>query len=192
VTRANYMHIHGYLDTVLIQGVPGDMLECGVWYGTTFMPMAEQAKIHRRVAHAVDSFRGMAEPTPEDGGEYPAGALSVGGSGLFRMLAAPYGSIVQVHEGWIPRVLCEMADCQFAFAHLDVDQYLPTLHCLQWLAPRLSPGAMFAVHDYFPGRKNTMATQAVRDWINVGDAKAHGIRLLTHARESNHAVFVRT
>lgn len=188
MTRANYLHLHHALEHVLEMGVRGDLLEVGVWYGTTFMPIAEQAKRHMRIAHAVDSFRGMDDPSPEDGGEYPAGALSVGGSAHFMHLVRPYGPTVQVHEGWVPEALCEMDGRCFAFAHIDLDHYAPTLRCLQWLAPRLSPGAAFAVHDYFPAKRR-LASRAVNDWFVSGDPERHNIRSNHYAKESNHIWF---
>lgn len=164
--RANYLHLHDSIEALFADDVPGDLAEFGVWHGTTFLPMAEQARRHGRVIHAVDSFRGMDEPTEKDGGEYPKGSLHVHGSNVFRHLVKPYGDTVQIHEGWIPEVLVEMDGARFAFVHLDLDHYRPTLDVLRWLWPRMNPGGILVCHDWLPWRTpHILATAAIAEWF---------------------------
>jgi O-methyltransferase len=183
--RANFIHIEPMLREVLRCGVPGDLAEFGVWHGTTFMPMAELARVDGRVIHAVDSFCGMAQETSRDGDNYKRGALSVGGSKVFRHLAAPFGDTVKIHEGFVPDILAELEDVQFAFVHLDLDQYQPTLDALRFLWPRMSPGGVLICHDWKRGA-STLAAGAIADWMTETGAVLAGER-----KESLHGWFVR-
>jgi hypothetical protein len=163
--RANFIHIEPFVRHVFTPpfDVPGDIAEFGVWHGTTFLPMAELARRHGRCLHAVDSFRGMAAPGALDGDGYPQGDLSVGGPAVFRELVAPYGPTVLVHEGFVPEILGEMAACRFAFVHVDLDHYNPTLDSLRFVWPRLAPGGIVAVHDFYPN-SDLLASGAVKNW----------------------------
>jgi hypothetical protein len=165
-TRANFVQFDFLLRSVLAEGVPGDLAEFGVWHGTTFMPMAELALLNGRVIHAVDSFEGLAEHGERDDGTYRKGGLSVGGSTVFRDLVRPYGGTVQVHEGWVPDVFAGFDDrVRFAFAHVDLDQYEPTMRALRFVWPRTSPGGVMLCHDWFPGSA-VNASAALVDWMN--------------------------
>jgi O-methyltransferase len=144
--------------------------------------MAELATNYQRIAHAVDSFKGMADPSPQDLGQYPKGALDVGGSAHFRMLVKPYGPMVKVHEGWVPDVLDEMARCTFAFVHLDLDHYLPTLAALEWFWPRMERGGVMACHDWFI-HKCDLATRAINEWLA---GNAHNSRIIDYNEHSHH------
>jgi len=182
--RANFIHIQPFVQQVIERRVPGAFAEFGVWHATTFMPLAELARLDGRVIHAVDSFQGMAASTERDGEAYQAGALSVGGSQVFRKLARPYGETIRLHEGYVPQVLDEMKDAQFAFVHLDLDQYRPTLESLRWLWPRMAQCGIVAVHDWFPGR-HELAAGAVADWSHESGV---GMTLQT---KFNHAIFTK-
>jgi len=151
--------------------VQGDFAEFGVWQGETFLPLAEAAQAFGKRAHAVDSFQGCGEPGPNDyepdgSCEYPAGALSTGGSQAFRDLVRPLDGTVEVWEGWIPAILAEMVGQvrALAFVHVDLDQYGPTLWTLRWCWPRMSPGGILCCHDWFPEYRR-LAAGAIRDWI---------------------------
>ena len=165
--RATYEHLAPLVAEVA--GIPGDFAEFGVWRGTTFVPLAEAAALEGRACHAVDSFQGFAEPTDrdfDDAGEcrYRLGGLSTGGSQAFRTLVAGLLNVV-IHEGFIPAVLhaCENRR-GFAFIHIDLDQYEPTLHALRWAWLRTRPGGIVCCHDYLIGR-TYLATAACNDWM---------------------------
>jgi hypothetical protein len=170
--RASFIHIEEQLRRVLDNAVPGDLAELGVWYGTTFLPMAELGRLHGRTVHAVDSFRGMARETERDGGRYTEGSHNVGGSTVFRKLVAPLSNVV-VHEGYVPEILAELADVRLAFVHLDIDQYAPTLAALRHLWPRMSAGGVLMVHDYHPDW-TILASAAIREFALEIDRAPEG------------------
>ena len=172
-----------------VKDVPGDFAELGVWHGDTFVPLAEAAQAAGRGCHAVDSFRGMGEPTAkdydEDGGcAYPEGVLSVGGSEAFRELVARFGSTVHVYEGPVPDILDAIGDIVLAFSHLDMDQYMPTRLALDWVWDRTAPGGIVCCHDWMYGR-NCLAPAAIREWM-----QASGVEMAGTSR-SGHCWFLK-
>jgi len=184
--RANFIHIEPLVRRVLENNVPGDLVEFGIWHGTTFMPMAELARVHRRTIHAVDSFRGMGPATDRDNGQFQAGTLDPGGSAAFRELAAPFGKTIQVHEGWVPGVLEPMDGVEaLAFAHVDLDQYAPTLAVLRWLWPRMSPGGIVACHDWRPP-STQLASAAIDQWREEAGVPVRGSNA-----ETGHCWFIK-
>jgi len=165
--RASFEHIYDL--AVAREDVPGDFAELGVWQGTTFLPLADLARTFGKTIHAVDSFQGCPAPTPRDfapdgGCQFGKGALSVGGSKLFRDLMRHHHN-VRIHEGWIPEILHDIPDdVRFAFVHLDLDQFDPTEAALAWLWPRMSPGGILVCHDWFDDREH-LAAGAIRQWM---------------------------
>ncbi len=176
--------------------LPGDLIEVGVFRGDTFLKLLPVAEAAGRLCIAVDSFAGMAEPGPHDGTEYPAGKFNVGGPGRLRSQVQALGSAgsALVVDGWVPQVFLspELTGRTFAFAHVDLDHCDPTLDTLRWLWPRITPGGVVAVHDYFDNEPG-LASWAVREFSKRYGApfdvvaSTDGVTLGT----SSHAVFRR-
>ncbi len=181
--RACYDHIKPLVE--LVAEVPGDFGEFGVWHGTTFLPLAREAAKQGRVCHAVDSWRGMAEPTARDIDEtgqhcYPRGGLSTGGSLGFRMLMADLGDAVVIHEGFIPNILTACASSRrYAFAHVDLDQHLPTLLTLRWVWGELNPGGIVCCHDWW-AKRQCLAAGAANDWMVEARLEPSGSNPTSH------------
>jgi hypothetical protein len=153
-------------------GVPGERAECGVFSGFGSLLMCRLMRAHRpgfdgTGFHLVDSFAGLSPPSTEDAVEvrHKPGrgdvAVLAFGKGEF---AAPIDYAraamrefpgARIHQGWIPAVLAALPDARFAFVHIDVDLYRPTLACLEHFWPRLAEGGAIVCDDYgaprFPG-----------------------------------------
>ena len=142
--------------------VSGQRVECGTLRGFSALLMCHLAKaVDPRYdgdgLHIVDSFEGLSQPKQQDAvaGRFPnsAGAMACSRNEVQRVLAAFSG--VRFYEGWIPPVLQTLPDADWAFVHIDVDLYEPTLGALEYFAPRLAPGGIIVNDDYasplFPG-----------------------------------------
>lgn len=158
----------------------GDVAECGCWMGhSTHMIariMADDGAPggrRPRTLHVFDSFEGgLSDKTQEDRLEgqdvkpgYDAWEKAHFASTEAQLWKAVEGfDFVEAYKGWIPDRFGEVADRQFAFVHIDVDLYQPTLDSLQFFYPRLSSGGAIVVDDYgyvqFPG-----ATRAVEELL---------------------------
>jgi len=168
--RAAFEHVRGLAKDAL--NAPGDFAEFGLWRGDTFIPLARLAVSAGRQAHGIDSFEGMAEPTAKDFDAfgkcaYPKGALAAAPDTESRIKASLQAVLpsINIWRGFIPKVFSQMPDdLRFAFAHVDLDQYAPTLATLRWVWPRISPGGIMCCHDYFDGR-TFLAGGAIDDWM---------------------------
>jgi O-methyltransferase len=148
----------------LVQSVPGDTAECGVYRGSSSHLILEaNSRVEsRRRHHMFDSFQGVSPPSTEDGQYWKEGDLSVPEQ-IAREKLSGFSNF-QFYPGWIPTRFEEIADRQFCFVHVDVDLYEPTRDSLAFFYSRLSPNAIFLCDDYgspfCPG-----ATQACDEYL---------------------------
>jgi O-methyltransferase len=131
----------------LIDHVPGDTAECGVYEGACSYVICRYFSGSNRLHHAFDSFEGLSQPNLADGDYWRTGDLSVG-EALARGNLAPFPN-VRFYKGWIPETFSEVpANTSFALVHIDVDLYQPTLDSLRFFYPKLNRGALVICDDY--------------------------------------------
>lgn len=175
--RKRMDHLHECLDIVHADGVPGDLIECGVWRGggCVFMRGFLAANgITDRTVYVADSFEGLPAPTAAQDKNldlskelFPMLAISLEN---VRDLFARYGLLddqVQFLKGWFKDTLPKADIEKLAILRLDGDLYESTMDGLVNLYDKLSPGGFAVIDDYGclePCR------QAVHDFRN-----AHGI-----------------
>jgi hypothetical protein len=149
---------------VLARGIPGDLIETGVWRGglTIFMRgiLKAYGVIDRRV-WVADSFQGLPEP---DAAKHPVEArahhsktmvqeykhLAVSAEDV-RANFARYGLLdeqVCFLEGWFKDTLPKAPVDRLAVMRLDGDYYESTMDALASLYPKLSPGGYVIIDDY--------------------------------------------
>ncbi|MFF4403291.1 TylF/MycF family methyltransferase [Streptomyces sp. NPDC001262] len=145
---------------VLDDGVPGDLIETGVWRGgaSIFMRSVLKARlVTDRTVWVADSFRGM----PEVG---PAGHPADRSLKLHEandVLAVPLETVrdnfrrydllddqVAFLPGWFKDTLPTAPIERLAVIRLDGDLYESTTDALVHLYPKLSPGGFVIVDDY--------------------------------------------
>jgi O-methyltransferase len=144
---------------ILERGVPGDLIETGVWRGGTTVLMrallAHSGDRERRV-WVADSFQGLPKPDPS---AFPADARVDYTS--FTQLSVPqqvvsdnfarYGLLddrVCFLPGWFGDTLSSAPIERLAVLRLDADLYESTIDVLQALYPKLSPGGYCIIDDY--------------------------------------------
>jgi O-methyltransferase len=144
---------------LLQRGVPGDLIETGVWRGGASILM--RAVLHAygvtdRTVWLADSFRGLPKPDPV---RYPADAkdelwkASVLAVSLEEVKAnfQAYGLLddqVRFLVGWFSDTLPSAPIERLALLRLDGDLYESTIDALTALYPRLSVGGYVIVDDY--------------------------------------------
>ena len=142
------------------RGVPGAVVDCGVWNGGSSVLMSTGAP--SRDVWLFDSFEGMPQPTENDG----AGARQWVGDARgsierVQECFARYGRGAPLHivKGWfeetLPHHRSEIGP--IALLHVDADFYEGMRLALETLYPLVSPGGFIAIDDYghrgFPGVK---------------------------------------
>lgn len=181
--------------------VRGDLIEIGVFRGRMFLCLAAVAESRGVTAWACDTWEGMPQPTeldwvPDPAGtlcrcDYPRNAMTADRHAFEEVVAeyATWGKVaghtpipptVRIVQGVAPECLHDLTDCDFAFAHLDVDQYAPTLACLRWLWPRMSRGGILACHDWMPERvPYRLATAGIAEWMDETGVPMTGVERRT-------------
>jgi O-methyltransferase len=167
------------IEDVLKNGVPGDVIETGVWRGCSAIFMRALLKANAvtdRTVWVADSFAGLPKPNaekyPEDTGDrhflIPELAISLeqvqANFQAFNLL----DNQVQFLKGWFKDTLPKAPIQKLAVARLDGDLYESTMDSLVNIYPKLSVGGYLIVDDYgaVPACK-----KAIHDYRD-----AHGIK----------------
>ncbi len=141
-------------------GVPGAIVDCGVWNGGSSVLMSTGAP--SREVWMFDSFEGMPTPTEADGEGAPQWIGAARGTvERVRECFARYCVGVSPHivRGWFENTLAASAPRvgTIALLHIDADWYESMRLALEALYPLVAPGGFIAVDDYghggFPGVK---------------------------------------
>ena len=147
------------VEQVLADGVPGDLIETGVWRGGVVIFMRAILEAYgdaSRAVYAADSFQGLPPPDvaayPADTGSrlHDAEPLVVSRADVERNFRL-YGLLddrVRCLEGWFKDTLPTVADRTWAVVRLDGDMYESTMDALVNLYPGLAPGGFLIVDDY--------------------------------------------
>jgi asparagine synthase (glutamine-hydrolysing) len=151
------------------QGRPGIFLEAGCALGGSAIVIA-QAKEPERPLHVHDVFGMIPPPTDEDGPDIheryerikSGQAAGIGGDpyygyetqlvdrvrNTFAAFELPVGdNAVSLVEGLFQDTI--IGDEPVALAHIDGDWYDSVRTCLERIGPRLSPGGVMVIDDYF-------------------------------------------
>jgi O-methyltransferase len=164
---------------VIEQGVPGDLIETGVWRGgaSIYMRALLEAYGERgRKVWVADSFQGL--PKPEDGRDEDAedalwsvSFLAVPQEKVAANFAR-YGLLddqVRFLPGWFSDTLPTAPIEQLAVMRLDGDMYDSTMVALRSLYPKLSVGGYVIVDDYHAIRGCKQAVDDFRAELGITD-----------------------
>lgn len=162
---------------VLRRGVPGDLIETGVWRGGATIFMRAVLKAYGdpdRVVWAADSFEGLPK---SDGSHrkdvemalwrYPRLAVSLE---EVKANFDRYGMLddrVRFLKGWFKDTLHTAPIERLAVLRLDGDLYESTMQALEALYPKLSVGGYCIIDDYhvIPGCKAAVQDYQARQGI---------------------------
>jgi hypothetical protein len=159
------------VETVLRDGVPGDLMEAGVWRGGATIYMRGVLKAYGVVDRRVwvaDSFQGLPTPSGENqpGDDYwapVAGYFAAGLEEVQRNFArfALLDERVRFLPGWFNESMPSAPIEQLSLLRLDGDLYASITDVLEPLYDRMSPGGFVIVDDY----DNVSCRQAVADFF---------------------------
>jgi O-methyltransferase len=144
---------------LLQRGVPGDLIETGVWRGGACIFMRAVLKAFgdtTRTVWLADSFQGLPRPDPTtyppDRGDmlWAVQELAVSIETV-KANFERYGLLddqVRFLPGWFRDTLPTAPIGQLALLRLDGDMYESTMVALRSLYPKVSPGGYVIVDDY--------------------------------------------
>jgi O-methyltransferase len=155
------------VEYVVARGVPGAIVECGVWRGGSMMAAALtllRLEVTDRALYLYDTFSGMPPPSEVDttrSGVRAADLLAQEDedSHIWAIASLPDVRAAllsvgypeqQIHfvEGLVEETLPAEAPEEIALLRLDTDWYSSTKHELEQLYPRLAPGGVLILDDY--------------------------------------------
>jgi hypothetical protein len=163
IGTARMRNLRRLVETVLAEGVAGDVLEAGVWRGGACIYMRGILAAHavkNRTVWVADSFAGLPEPDetlyPADKGDthYTSDELRASLDEVkdnfqrFGLLDEQVAFL----PGWFKDTLPQAPIEQLSVLRLDGDMYGSTMETLQALYARVSRGGFIIVDDYIlPG-----------------------------------------
>ena len=130
----------------LVESVPGDTIEAGVYEGAGSYLIARHARGAGKRHHLFDSFEGLSEPGALDGDYWRQGMMAIPEEQV-RSHLSEFDNVCY-WRGWIPERFYEVADQNFSFLHVDVDIYQPTLDTIAFFYPRMNERAIILFDDY--------------------------------------------
>jgi O-methyltransferase len=159
-------------------GIPGDLVECGVWKGgcSFAMLLAQRYAFGeiRRPVWMYDSFQGMGAISPQDGEharwwkqrslsgapdpdkqDYCAASLAEVRNNVARL---DFNEHVRIVPGWLQATLSNIVPEKIAVLRIDCDWYEPVKCVLEELAPLVSTGGPIILDDYGIWEGCTLAT----------------------------------
>jgi O-methyltransferase len=155
------------VEYVVARGVPGAIVECGVWRGGSMMAAALtllRLGVTDRELYLYDTFAGMPPPSEVDttrSGERAADLLAQEDEDSHIWAIASLSDVraavlstrypeQRIHfvEGLVEETLPATAPEEIALLRLDTDWYRSTKHELGQLYPRLAPGGVLILDDY--------------------------------------------
>ncbi len=174
VGQARLDNVQMCITSVHDDGVPGDLVETGVWRGGAAILMRavlRELGDTGRVVWACDSFEGLPPPDPErwpkeKGDRHhlrPELAVSLDD---VRANFARYGLLdaqVRFAKGWFEDTLAVLPSEQIAVLRLDGDMYGSTMVALEALEPRVPSGGYVIVDDYGAIEQCRQAVQDYRE-----------------------------
>lgn len=170
-TRAMRNYPHYWELFKRIQDLPGDVVECGVGKGRTFLYLVNLARREgkKRNVWGFDSFEGFPEPSLLDTssrnpkkGDW--NETSVDDIKEILKSAAVMGDNVHLIKGFFPRNFNQYSKEPIAFLHLDVDLYQSYKDCLEYFAPFVVEGGII-LFDEYKSSKWPGATRAIDEFV---------------------------
>jgi len=128
----------------LVEGLDGDLVECGAYRGESVLALLENSEGQ---FHVFDSFEGLSEPDGMEKRWWRRGDLSAA-TQEFMDAVESYQDRVCVYQGWIPTQFHYVRDFHFRFVHVDVDLAEPTRECVEFFWPRVVGGGVMVFDDY--------------------------------------------
>jgi hypothetical protein len=149
------------VESVVADGVEGDLVEAGAWRGGSSILMRatlDSLGAHDRAVWVADSFQGF--PAPEPGGDADDRALEAEMNSAYDYLAAPLDTVrkyfarfgcaegVRFIPGFFEDTMPELHGGRWSVVRLDADSYKATRLTLEALYPGLSVGGYVVLDDY--------------------------------------------
>ena len=135
------------LDQLAKEGLDGDLVEVGVYKGSTAALIATIARRLGCTAFLMDTFEGFAaEDLQGVDADKKMEFADTSVEAVRRLVGADNTRFI---KGYFPATATELpADGRYCLVHIDCDLYAPIMAALDYFYPRMVPGGFLIVHDY--------------------------------------------
>ena len=162
--------------------VAGEIVEVGVWRGSTAAPIAQASP--QKVVHLFDTFAGVAKNDSERDTLYSGGEHADTDEQIVNDLFGKLGQRCEIHPGVFPDDTFSCLPARVSFAHIDVDSYGSVKESFAAIWPNVQQNGIVVFDDYgFFGCEG--ATQAVNEIVAL-----HANDLFIH-NLNGHALLAR-
>jgi O-methyltransferase len=153
VTKDRCKEIWDTVGEVLDAGVPGNLVEVGVWRGGTGALIAAQMNNRgsKRKLFLCDTFSGVVKAGSEDESFYRGGEHTDCSEATVMKLIEEYFRLsidYVILKGVFPDETLSKIAAPVSFVHLDVDVYRSTKESFESLLPLISSGGRMIIDDY--------------------------------------------
>lgn len=180
------------VEYVVGNGIPGAVVECGVWRGGSMMAAAKtllRLGVQDRELYLFDTFEGMPPPMARDVSHWGEPASEAyarfrggGAGGIFEANAVPLEEVKaavlgvgydpsRIHfiRGKVEDTLPAASPGPIALLRLDTDWYESTKHEMEHLFPLLSRGGVLILDDYgeWQGARTAVDEYIARNAVKI-------------------------
>jgi Macrocin-O-methyltransferase (TylF) len=135
------------LDQLLKEGLDGDLVELGVYKGSTAALIATLARRLGRTAFLMDTFEGFAAADLQ--GIDADKRMEFADTSVDAVRQHVGGANTRFIKGYFPATAAQLpSDGRYCVVHIDCDLYAPIAAALDYFYPRMVPGGFMIVHDY--------------------------------------------
>jgi len=145
-------NLHTQARKVAVEGILGDIVECGVCNGGSAASIALGFGDQRRLLWLYDSFEGLPEPKEVDGSEAVQWSGKCVGSveKVYDALAIARvdPDRIRLQKGWFEETFRGPLPEHIAFLHIDADWYDSVLLSLETFYDRVAEGGVIVLDDF--------------------------------------------
>lgn len=183
VRNLNLVNLYRMVRYINRSGLPGAIVECGVWNGGSSAMMAAACRDTgaQRDFWLFDSFEGLPPPTEKDSAIERANYFKGWNKGsivsverIFDRLGLPLGRVHFV-KGWFEQTIPAATVQEIALLHIDADWYESVTLVLSTLYDRVVPGGYVVFDDYNFWEGCTRAAHDFLDSRGIPRAALHRV-----------------
>jgi len=132
----------------VLQKVPGNVLEIGVYKGGTIIGLAKQVQdvCPSCKVYGVDTFSG--HPYTDGHPVHPEGKYADVSREELEETFKQEGLAIQLYKGKIEEIFDSLNLENVSFVHVDCDLYIPIKFCAEKITPVINKGGMIYFDDY--------------------------------------------
>lgn len=124
----------------------GDIIEMGVYKGSTAYLIADTMKDTQRILHLFDTFEGTPEHSDKDNTNRTGWYSDTSLEGVQEFLSD--FRFIKYHKGFIPKTFQPLEQNKYAFVHIHLNLFESTDAALRYIYEMVSTGGIILIEDY--------------------------------------------